>query len=440
MRRVVTLLVCAVVGATAHADPARIAWIGVERGPLPPAEAQELEKLIIDELDGYESFRLVDAAGHALDARLLASDVALVARLKDEGIDLALEFKTPPALKKFDQAIALFESRLMQLFDYELLHDTMLAKAEAQFQSGNNSAAKTTLKQLAPLSPKHPPTAKTHPAALVKIWNEAQDELGQEGTIEVTSEGCTIQIDGQNLGPAPLLATRIPPGKHYLVARWTHGFSYQPVEVTPGREAKVEVLREGPAEEARVSLLSAIDLRTGLDEAKQAAARSAKLAESEGTLLVAIKGDADGKRWLLLAHHDANGELVAIVKAPLERTIEDERTATTLKRAATLVFVERKRGEHVLAPDGTASTGDGLTKLLYQGVGQTETPPPPPPPPNEIATNAPPPPPIVEEQSIIEAWWFWTILGGVIAGAGIGVGIWAGTRAPTTTEFEVILP
>src|SRR5687767_10818651 len=81
MRRVVTLLVGLLCGSTARADPARLAWVGLERGPLPPAEAEQLEKLLIDELDGYDSFRLVDASGHALDARLLASEAALVARL-----------------------------------------------------------------------------------------------------------------------------------------------------------------------------------------------------------------------------------------------------------------------------------------------------------------------------------------------------------------------
>src|SRR5688572_32116809 len=114
MNRYLTLFVGLLCGgaSTARADPARLAWVGLERGVLPPKEAEQLEKLLIDELDGYDSFRLVDASGHALDARLLAAEAALVARLQDDGINLALEFNTAPAIKKYDQAIAVFEARL----------------------------------------------------------------------------------------------------------------------------------------------------------------------------------------------------------------------------------------------------------------------------------------------------------------------------------------
>src|SRR5690606_33898165 len=140
---------------------------------------------ILDDLDGYDSFRLVDASGNALDARLLAAEAALVARLKDQGINDALEFNTARALKRLNQAIAVFESRLVQLQDYELLHDTLLARAETEFQAGSKSAAKTRLKLLATLAPKRFPTPKTHPAALVKLWNDAKDQLGAAGRINV---------------------------------------------------------------------------------------------------------------------------------------------------------------------------------------------------------------------------------------------------------------
>jgi tetratricopeptide (TPR) repeat protein len=467
--------------STARADPARLAWIGVERGPLPPKEAEQLEKLMIDELDGYDSFRLVDASGHALDARLLASEAALCARLKNEGVNLALEFKTSRALKKFDQAIAVFETRLIQLLDYELLHDTLLAKAEAQFQTGNRGAAKTTLKQLAALSPKRTPNAKTHPAGLVKLWEDAQDELGDAGTINIACDGCTVQLDGQMLGAAPLTASLIPPGKHHLVARWTHGFSYETVQVAPGRELKVVVERKGPAEESRVAMLAAIERRSGVREAAKIGARAAKLSQSAGTLIAAVKADGEGKRSLLLAHHDAKGALVAIVKAPLDQAVEDERTAKMVKRVGALMFVEKRQGEHVLAADGTSATGEGLAAWMYEGAAGAAPPPvvvgreeigkaeigkaeagresegdadpeldvkvdpaPPPPGSGEIA-DAPPlgvAATAEEDESLVSQWWFWTLIASaaVVAGTGVGLGVWAGSRDPSTTQFEVILP
>ncbi len=445
MRRYLTLVISLLAVSTARADPARLAWIGVERGPLPPAQADQLERLLLDDLDGYDSFRLVDASGHALDARLLAAEAALVARLKDEAINLALEFKTPRALKKFDQAIAVFETRLVQLLDYELFHDTLLAKAEAQFQSGERTAAKTTLKQLAALSPAHVPTIRTHPAGLVRLWTDAKEELGAAGTINVRCDGCTVQIDGQPLGHAPLLATRILPGKHYLVARWPYGFSYETVRVAAGQESKVEVERSGPAEDARNALLAAVENREGIAAATKAAARAARLAQSEGVLLVAIKSDADAHRFLLTALHGANGDLLAIVRAELPGDVEDERTAAVVGRVGALLFVDKRKGELELSPDGTAHPAEQLAARLYEGVGTPAvTPPPPPPldvePPPPNPFPPPPPPPIAENNSVVQKWWFWTIIGVAAAGAGTGVAIWAGNRTPNRTNFQVLFP
>lgn len=449
MRRSVLLVLLALgahlVGSTAWGAPVRLAWIGLERGPLPPAEAEQLEKLIIDDLDGYDSFRLVDASGHALDARLLAAEAALVARLKDQGVNDALEFKTRRAIKKFNQAIAVFETRLVQLQDYELLHDTLLAKAEVQFQAGKRGAAKVTLERLATLSPKKFPTPKTHPPGLVKLWNEAKDELGPVGTINVVCDGCRIQIDGQRLGTGPLLATRIPPGKHYVVATWPHGHQYETVRVAPGREASASIAREGPSEQARQGVMETIQRRAGAGRAKQHASRLARLAQAQGALVAAVKRDAEGKRWLILASHDRDGALLAAVKTEVGAAAAKE-TARTVARMGALLFVNEKKGEHELEAKGSAKPAEGVEALLYEGAGaveQTEAPelndgitriapkPPPPPPPNGEQ----------DDEGILGKWWFWTIIGVAVVGAGVGasVGVTA-SRDPKSTAFEVVLP
>lgn len=434
-------------GSTAAATPARLAWVGLERGPLPPAEGEQLEKLILDDLDGYDSFRLVDASGHALDARLLAAEAALVARLKDQGVNAALEFKTRRALKKFNQAVAVFETRLVQLQDYELLHDTLLAKAEAQFQAGKRGAAKTTLERLATLSPTRYPTPRTHPPGLVKLWTEAKKELGPVGTINVTCDGCTIQIDGQPLGAGPLIATKIPPGKHYLVAKWPHGHDYETVRVAPGRETKAQIAREGPSEKARRGILETIQRRAGAEAAEQHAKRLARLAQAEGALLGAVKRDAEGKRWLILASHDREGKLIAIVKAAVGAAAAKE-TAKTVARMGALLFVDEKQGEYELEERGSAKPAQGVEALLYDTAGMHE---------QRVAkkedeTKAtgtprngdlapPPPPPPPGDGGLLGAWWFWTIIGVAVVGAGVGIGVGVtASKDPTTTEFEVILP
>src|SRR5688572_12570355 len=54
------LLVCAAPVFAKEKDKSsrKLAWAGLVRGPLAPARADALEALLIDELDGYESFRL----------------------------------------------------------------------------------------------------------------------------------------------------------------------------------------------------------------------------------------------------------------------------------------------------------------------------------------------------------------------------------------------
>ena len=76
----------------------------------------------------------------------------------------------------------------------------------------------------------------------------------------------------------------------------------------------------------------------GMEEASKSLQKTARLAQSEGALVAAIKSDADGKRWLILALHDAKGDPVSIVKAPFDWKIEDERTATTVKRIGAIML------------------------------------------------------------------------------------------------------
>src|SRR5437016_4802187 len=83
-----------------------------------------------------------------------------------------------------------------------LLHEALLAKAEALDQSGKSSAALETLKQLASLSPKKVPTKKTHPPKFVALWERAQKELGSVGRIAIDADepAPILLLDGKHLG------------------------------------------------------------------------------------------------------------------------------------------------------------------------------------------------------------------------------------------------
>lgn len=436
--------------AEPRTEPERFAWVGLARGPLSPAEARTLERRLLDELDGYESFRLVDARGNALDRRLLAADTAIAARLRDEGVEAFLAFDHKRAVARLDQAIAVFEQRLTGLTDYEILKDALLARAEALYQSGEKGAAKASLQSWIALRPKRRPTTETHPKGFVRLYRRAKRELGPVGRIqlECKAPGCRIQLDGEVLGEAPLLATKVRPGKHYVVARWTDGVERTIVRVAPGRETKVLVARDGPSEEARRALLGVVRMKQGLDEARALCRRLASLARAERTLVASVYEDPAG-RYLLLAHHDADGDLTAVIRAPLGAKVDDADTDRAVRQAGAALFVDRREGELDLDPKAGARAARGLAALLYLGSGSTEAlaaspapeAPAPPPPTGRLELPPPPPPPAPERDGgVLGAWWFWTAVGAVVAAGAVTAGVLASRGDATTTRLEIDLP
>lgn len=423
--------------------PTRLAFTPLVEGPLPPARAELLERLLLDELDGYDSFRVVDAAGNALDQRLLALEAQRATELKNEGVDLLLRFQYAPAIKKLEAAISVFEARLVALPDYELLHDALLAKAEALYHSGEKSAARAAVKNLLALSPRTRPTAKTHEKAFVALYDKAKGELEAVGRIQVGCEipGCTIQIDGQKLGPAPLYATRILPGRHYIVATWSNAVQVAIVQVPPGGEAKAQIRREGPAEEARRELRAALERKGGLAEVQVIGQRIAALAQAQQVLVAAVRTDPEGQDYLLVGLHEDDGSPTKIVRLPLPASVDDATLATDVRRLGAALFVEQKRGELDLAPDGAARSAPGIAALLYGGGGDI---------PRFIVGEVPPEEGVLPseklkvepeaEPSPLETWWFWTIVGVVAASAAVGTVVLVSGGDPTTTRFEVRLP
>lgn len=429
-----------------HAEPApgRLAFTGLLEGPLAPARAELLERLLLDELDGYDSFRVVDSSGNALDQRLLASEALRAAQLKNEGVDLLLRFQYGPAIKKLEQAISVFEARLVALPDYELLHDALLAKAEALFLSGEKTAARATVKNLLALSPKTRPTTKTHEKGFVALYDRAKTELEAVGRIQVSCDppGCTIQVDGQKLGPAPLYATRILPGRHYVVASWSNGVKLAIVQVPPGGEARANLSREGPAEATRQELRTALERKVGLAEVQALTQRIAGLAQAKQVLVAAVRADAEGLPFLLVGLHAQSGAPNKVVRLPLPEALDDVALARDVRRLGAALFVEPKPGEWDLAQDGAARSAPGMAAVLYGGLTEA---------PRFVSGDEPPPEegllpseklalPVEAEPSPLETWWFWTIVGVVVVGAAVGTVALTSGSDPTSTRFEVRLP
>jgi hypothetical protein len=442
----------------------KLAWAGIHRGPLAPARAEALEALLLDELDGYESFRLVDAGGGALDDRMLAADAARVEKLIDDGVDLLLNFKDKKAIIKFEQAIEVFESKLTSLRDHEKLREALLAKAEALFQSGNRSAATETLKNLAALSPKRVPNKKTHPAKFVALWDRALEELGAPGRVMIDAEdpACTILFDGKPLGNAPAEVSQVLPGKHYVVARWPFYVRAEAVQVAPGREVRVRLDRGGPAETARSALLETIEKKQGPTDAVTRARRVIDLASADEVLVAAVRED-NGMQQLLISKHGSEGEVEAIVLVLIQEGIDSEVMSSAVRQLGAVLFVEKRVGELEIAGNGEARPSQGLTGALFgRSTGsatmvarepeRTERLEPPDPPPGreeplpkvvraepreELTTVETP----IEEpdRSITKEWWFWVGVGAAFVGVAVVGGSFLLRPDPSSTEVELVV-
>lgn len=480
---IVALLVGAPAPAAAKGSN-RVAWIGIARGPLSPQRAATLEALILDEIDGYDSFRVVDAGGNALDDRVLAAEASRVAKLIDEGVDHLLNFRHKKATIKLEQAIEVFETRLTPLRDHELLHEALLAKAEALLQGGKNTAALETLKTLAALSPRRVPSRKTHSQKFVSLYDRALAEVGTTSKVEITAEepACSILVDGKPLGVAPVELPKVAPGRHYVVARWPFASVLRSVQVAPGRELKVELTREGPAEEARVALLRAIEARQGVDAATPLARRLADLSASDHTLVAGIRAD-EGRTYLMLARHDDEGRAAAVVRAVIPDAVDSDEVSTAVRRIAVALFVDKLGGELELDPAGEVRPVAGLALGLYgRGFGGAVSvaveplpeepvkvvPAPEPEPRADVLEPSEPDPnkatpaerpvpsgerpvggalgevPEVEPEGggapVTKQWWFWVGVGVALVGAAVGVGVAASAPDPTSTRLEFRWP
>jgi hypothetical protein len=267
----------------AGAEPPRLAWVGLDHGPLAPEAGAGLEHVLVEELEKAEGVHLVDAAGHALGAKALARESAQVAGLLEQGVDHFLHLRYEAALERIDRAVALFESQLVPLRDHDLLHDALMARAEAQSEHGQKELAKTTLKRLVALGPKRAPTGSTHRPPFLALWKEAKKSIGRPGRIEIETDtpGATIQLDGKTIGPSPAEAARVLPGTHYVAARWPGFVVTEAVQLGAGASKTVRVQRAGPAEIARAEAIAAVESRRGERVLAPLTAKLATIASSD---------------------------------------------------------------------------------------------------------------------------------------------------------------
>lgn len=447
------LLALALVSSPATAEPAlarRTAWVGLVPGTLSPLEAGALEDALVRALAEDERLVLVDTAGHPLGPVGERQDLARVDALRKEGVDLLLRQRYDAARERLEQAVLLFESQLLATADHTLLHDSLLAQAEALAAGGQRQQAKTVLRRLAALKPTLVPTPRTHPRAFVDLWEEASRSLGAPGRLSITTDppGAELFVDGVRAGKSPLELKGVLPGTHAVAAVLHDFLILGTTQVSSGKRAELRLSRKGPADDLRKEMLDSAAARLGTKAVAERFLKVGTMASAEEAVVAAAR-EEDGGIVLLLARHGNDGR---VVRAAAQKQVAGGAGIgfDVARILEVLYAAEGPRGA-VLA--GSAALAyPGLGEAIYSPGKSLLVPPELPKPrtgPDAAPTEVPrdelppgaiPPPPPEESPSLVTRWWFWTIIGAVaVAGGGIAIAA-AGRPAPTQTIIDVVLP
>lgn len=432
----------------AKTPPKPTAWFGLDRGPLAPAKADKLETELVTALGSQKSIQLVDVAGGALSERSLAHHASGLAKLIDQGIELLLSLKATQSIEKLDLAIKLFEARLTSLRDHELLHDAMLAKAEAEMILKRRETAKNTLKKLAALKPKQAPTRNTHERKFVKLWESALSDLGHQGTIEVQTSprNAYVQIDGRPIGKAPVTSKPLHAGRHYIVARWPSTVVSKMVQLSPGQNLFVELKPTGPSHRVKKDLQSQSLKRIAPTRLQTSLRKICKIAGTKQILLgQVLRGDKGN--YVVISRYDEQGTLIfrAAAKIGLEAALMKAVSADKAKG----VFEVKADGKTGPMPklseaakstppptqlaEVSTSTDTALPAGVLLSPSNTSTA-------TTLALSNPPPPATSTETDAEESsWLLWTLVGLAVAGAGAG-GALLLVPSASQTQITVNLP
>ena len=222
-----------------HPDRVDVGVVGVHLPGASEAEVEAFTERLADALEATERFNAVrpDELARRLQGRqdLVLSDFAL-ARSKewlDEGRVLSGRFL-------FDQSIPLLQRATQGLSDtvaltgeVGLLADAWLELGLAHAGNGQVDSARVAFEEVAILQPDRQLNPVDHAPKYVALYQEARAVvLGRSPAslrVEAVGEGTfQVEVDGKDLGAAPVLVPGLPAGRHYLRvlgkgAQRTHG-------------------------------------------------------------------------------------------------------------------------------------------------------------------------------------------------------------------------
>ena len=251
------------------------------------------------------------------------------------------------------------------------------------------------------------PDAELFPDALT-VYGEVVDDMGSRNLasveVNVDPEGAEVWIDGMLKGPAPLTAD-LAPGKHLFAARmdgYVSGGTI--VEVRAGRRpTDVSILLEAAAGGAAPA---------GPRQPNGVADLPAALMEGSGREMALYRSICDqvGARILLMLWLMPTGGATSMISIQLYDRLADRIIGAGLSPEVPVHSTQT-------GPAALASIKQVLeipAQSLMAEMGPVEPP---------IGPIEPPIENGDDDDSIVNAWWFWTIIGAVVAGGAVTAGV-----------------
>ncbi len=357
-------------------------------------KARDIVRTVGNYLTELSNYRFLES-----DARIfndfsfekLISDADKAQKYLDEGKKLLDDGEAEEAIGKFNAAVDLLEKRIDVLYDYTLLVKALFYTGATWKLLEEDDKASGFFKKVLVLNPDYEPDKETDEDT-VDFFDKLKSKMMMQplGDLKVTSDpvGATIYIDGRIVGVTPMTIEGLVSGKHY----WRiHKSGYRDV-------GGIVTVRDGAPEK--------IDevLKTG--DGAEPVAQFEKLAVAEfgGAAMMkqAIAVGKAAKVDRLLAVHTALEEGTAGTEAKVQfrllnvpkETYKEENLSFPLPSSSDFTRIEdlRHSFDNLFADD----LGFNPVSSIVSGslsIGRKK-----------------------DEGSVVTAWWFWTIIGTVVAG------------------------
>lgn len=381
--------------------------------------ARELDTTLRDVMAAHPRFSIT-AADHMLNGhdQQAAEELQEARRLFDSGREAYINLDLEGAIDNFGEALEIYGEQVAHVSDLNEISECLLHMGAAEILLGRSRQARDYFRRLLLIDPERRPDPDVFPPPVTDAFEREASRISRirQGDLRISTvpEGANVFVDGIFQGPSPQELSSFRAGEHYVRVR-LQGYVEQGevVEISRRRSTDVEFELESTPE------------GPGIEEALMDLATEMGESPASGTRTVVEIGALLGVEMLATAYVSRADDGVVV-----QLNIWDIDGALSVESEQVGPF---ENDGVIVAGDTTPSFEELLTSAwTAMNVEQVE---------DEPVVEPPPPPPPIESPPIWRRWWFWTIIGVVVVGAGVGLGVGLGTASqePGLTQGEVII-